>query len=124
MKARLIAVSVICLAAVPIAPALADRAETQVSVDSVTQNADGSGHYEGTVKSERGKCVKRRKVTVIHLSDPPFTIGETTTTEEGFWQLNGPLPPNDNEKIKVVVSKKKKCDKASKTYALGQIVSD
>ena len=65
-------------------------------------NADGSGHYEGEVKA-KGKCMKKRKVTVTHLSNPPFVIGETTTTEEGFWQLNGPIRPPTTDKIKVVV---------------------
>jgi hypothetical protein len=104
--------------------ALAAKADTTVKVTSVTENADGSGHYEGEVKSEKGRCKKGRKIKVIHLSDPPFTIGETTTDEDGFWQLNGPLPPPNNDKIKVEVKPTKKCQGDSHKTTVTEVFDD
>jgi hypothetical protein len=122
MRYRTVTAAVLCCALVVAPAALAGKADTDVSVTNLTQNADGSGHYEGEVKA-KGKCKKNRKITVIHLSDPPFTIGETKTDEDGFWQLNGPLPP-ESDKIKVVVKQTRKCKGASETYKVSSIPDD
>jgi hypothetical protein len=123
MRTRPITLALLCCAALAVPTvALAAKGDTEVKVTSLTTNADGSGHYEGTVKSNKGKCKKKRKVTLIHL--PDFVIGETKTTEEGFWQLNGPIPPTDADKVKVVVKSTKKCKKGKKTHTVGEIYDD
>ena len=92
--------------------------KTQVSIDRVDPVADpAKAEYKGKVKSKKGKCLKGRKITLVHNSSPPFTIGETETDDDGNWTITGYFPqdPSD-DKLTVTVSKKGKCKGNSRDY--------
>lgn len=118
MKTRvtIILVASLCFALVGSEFAVAKKANTTVELEQISEDrATGEGTYEGKVKSPKGKCKKRRKVTLIHNSDPPFTIGETITDENGNWTITGPLPPV-GDKITVKVKSTTKCKGAEESY--------
>jgi hypothetical protein len=103
--------------------ALAGKANTRIKDVEVLPNADFSeASYSGRITSPDKDCLKGRKVKIIHLSDPPFTIGETTTDEDGNWELDGPLPPGPSEKIKIKVSGSKHCNGTKLVDEVGQFV--
>ena len=106
------------LAAALIAPAAgAAKARTEVELTDIEELRPGDARYSGKVKSPKGRCKRNRKVTVIHNSNPPFEIGETTTDDNGRWSLSGPLPPS-GDKITVKVKKNRKCKGASEVYEI------
>lgn len=112
MRTRTLAVAVIALLAVLLVAgqAQAGKAETELTgVEVETSTGSANATYSGKVKSKR-KCRKGRKVTLIHDSDPPFVIGETTTDKNGKWEITGPYPPNPNDdRIIVKVSGNEAC---------------
>ena len=92
--------------------ALAKPTGSQLDVTKAEPTGPDTARYEGTVSSKKGKCETGRRIVVIHDSDPPFTIGETETDENGKWKLDGPYPPNANDDrivVKLKKDKKKKC---------------
>jgi hypothetical protein len=94
------------------------KASTQVFIDRVDPVADpAKAKYSGRVKSNKNKCLKGRKITLIHDSDPPFTIGEAETDAKGKWEITGNFPgdPSD-DKLIVKVSKKGKCKGNDRSY--------
>ena len=99
------------------------RVSTHVSIDKVEPVENSSqAKYSGHVKSRKGKCLKGRKITLIHDSDPPFTIGETTTDEDGNWSITGNVPPSaDDDKLIVKASKKGKCKSDSRNYRFSEL---
>lgn len=118
MRVRGLAVAALAvlLVGVVAATALAGKAETTVIVTKADP-VYGVAEYVGKVSSPKGKCKKHRKVTVIHDSDPPFTIGETETDEHGHWSLEGPYPRSANDdRIVVKVKGNKRCKKDSTSF--------
>jgi len=116
-QAKIIVAAALCLALVGGQTAVAGggKAKTEVELTEVSVDpATGEGTYTGKVKSKK-RCKGGRKVTVIHDSDPPFTIGETRTDEFGKWTIEGPVPPI-GDRVIVKVSKSSKCKGASETY--------
>lgn len=97
-------------------PAAAAKAKTNLEVDPPKVQHDFA-EYSGKVTSKRDRCVKNRRVTVIHDSDPPFTIGETETDANGNWKLTGPYPTSANDdRIIVKVASNRKCKAAKKSF--------
>ncbi len=120
-QAKIIVAAALCLALVgsPIAVAKGDRANTDVELTELSENpVTGEGTYEGKVRSTK-RCKGGRKVTLIHDSDPPFTIGVTRTDEFGKWKIDGPVPPT-GDRVIVKVSKTAKCEGAKATYEIGR----
>ena len=103
----LIALAAIAAIAIP-AVAGAKPASSQLDVTKAKATGPDTATYEGTVSSKKSKCEKGRRMVVIHDSDPPFTIGETETDENGNWKLEGPYPQDANDDRIVVKLKKKK----------------
>lgn len=100
---------VLLVALVVAGPAVAAKAKTRLDVNPPKVEHDFA-EYSGKVKSKRARCEKGRRVTVIHDSDPPFTIGETETDENGNWKLTGPYPTSaSDDTIIVKVASNKKC---------------
>lgn len=100
------------VALVAAGPAVAGKAKTRLEVNQPKVMHDFA-EYSGKVKSKRARCEKGRRVTVIHDSDPPFTIGETETDENGNWKLTGPYPPSANDDTIIVkVASNRKCKSA------------
>jgi hypothetical protein len=101
-----------------------DVAATEIAKTHLVREGEG-GRYSGKIKSEEKRCLKERKVKVIHLSDPPFTIGRTETDADGYWELHGNIPPAGTpQKIKVIVagSHHGDCKAAKETYKLSEIL--
>jgi hypothetical protein len=115
VRARTTAALMLVFALVGATTAEAAKAPTKIKSVTIQEAGPGKGEYGGKVKSPKAKCEARRKVTVIHDSDPPFVIGETVTDDQGNWKLTGPLPPS-GDRIIVKVKKTKKCKGASETY--------
>lgn len=105
------------------APATGAKVPTKIKDTRLVANpGSGTGTYSGKLKSKKDKCIKGRKVTVIHLSDPPFTIGETETNDKGRWELQGNVPPASSpQNIKIEVAPAKGCKGASRTYSVDDI---
>ena len=104
------------VALVAAGPAVAGKARTGLKVDPPKVMHDVA-EYSGKVTSKRDRCLKNRRVTVIHDSDPPFTIGETETDANGKWKLTGPYPTSaDDDTIIVRVASNKKCKGAKKSF--------
>jgi hypothetical protein len=102
-----------------------DAAETEIVKTKLTPEGEG-GRYSGKIKSEKRRCVKDRKIKVVHLSDPPFTIGETETDADGFWDLHGNIPPAGTpQKVKVIVKgdPHRDCEPVKETYKVSEILS-
>jgi hypothetical protein len=122
MRLRITALATACALGLFTAIAIAG---VETSIKGTTVDPDPTfttATYSGKVKSEDPDCRKGRKVKVVHLSTPPFTIGETETDEKGNWELDGPLPPGPGERISVTVKKRKPCNKAKRTYEVGDVV--
>lgn len=101
---------ILALVALAIPAVALGKTASQLDVTKAEPTGPDTARYEGTVSSKKGKCEKGRRVVVIHDSDPPFTIGETETDENGKWKLDGPYPPNANDdRIVVKLKKNKKC---------------
>lgn len=118
--AKIILAVAICLALVggQTVAAKGGKASTTVDLTEVEVNPQTqTGTYTGKVRSTKKKCKDRRKVTVIHDSDPPFVIGSTLTDDRGNWSLDGPVPP-PGDRVIVEVKKNSKCKGTSETYQL------
>lgn len=104
------------VALVAAGPAVAAKARTGLKVNPPKVMRDVA-EYSGKVTSKRDRCVKNRRVTVIHDSDPPFTIGETETDADGKWKLTGPYPASaDDDTIIVKVAPNRKCKGATEVF--------
>jgi hypothetical protein len=122
MRTRLIALAVLCFALVA-PPAFAGKANTSIKDVEVVPNANATAAtYSGRITSPDKDCIKGRKIKIIHLSDPPFVIGETTTDKDGNWELNGPLPPAPTEEIKIKVKGSKHCKSKTLVDEVGNFV--
>jgi hypothetical protein len=89
--------------------AVAGKTATRVTIDGVDYGGGTTATYAGHVKSRKDRCIEGRRITLIHDSDPPFTIGETKTDENGDWEITGNVPPKSNDNLIVKVAKKGKC---------------
>ncbi len=120
-KMVLLALAALAMLAAGTQTTFAGKSATTVKFTSVTDgDSPGTAKYEGKVG---GKCRSGRKVTLIHNSDPPFVIGETTTDDKGNWTIEGPAPP-DSDKITVKVKRNKKCKEAKETRVFGDLIND
>lgn len=91
--------------------ATAGKAETEIGDVTIETNAGPppTATYSGKVIAPHG-CRKGRLVTLVHDSNPPFTIGTARTDKHGNWTIKGPYPsdPND-DRIIVKVKQTPKC---------------
>jgi hypothetical protein len=119
MRSRnLTAATIAMLAAMLLAgPALADKAKTRIGdVEIEVVGPPPEAKYSGAIKTAK-RCRKGRRVKLIHDSDPPFTIGETTTDENGNWSITGAYPlDSGDDRIIVKVSKSKRCKGATGSF--------
>jgi hypothetical protein len=119
----LFAVAALAMLAAGTQIAVAGKARTTVTItDAKPGSAPGTAKYKGKVEGKKG-CEKNRKVTLIHNSDPPFTIGETTTDEDGKWEIKGNAPPA-SDTITVKVKSTKKCKGAKDTAIYEDLLDD
>lgn len=81
------------------------RARSTIEITKATGDTE---HVEvkGTVSSTKSRCKRNRKVKVYHDSEPPYLIGETTTDDNGRWQVSSVALP---DKVYAVVKKNKRC---------------
>ena len=114
MRSRNVWLLALLALAIP-AVALGKPAKSEVDITKVRAIDQDTARYEGKVSSKKGRCEKGRKVVVIHDSDPPFTIGEDETDENGNWKIYGAYPQNPaDDRIVVKLLKKPGC-KGDKT---------
>ena len=119
----LLAIAALAMLAAGTQIAVAGKARTTVTItDAKPGSAPGTAKYKGKVEGKKG-CHKKRKVTLIHNSDPPFTIGETTTDEDGKWEIEGNAPPA-SDTVTVKVKGNKKCKPARDTAVYGDLIDD
>lgn len=116
MRSRNLAIAIVVLLATMLltTPAQAGKAETEIGpVDAEIHTGSSAATYSGKVKSSK-RCRKWRRVTLVHDSDPPFTIGETTTDKNGRWEISGPYPlDSSDDRIIVKVSSTERCKGAT-----------
>jgi len=121
----LFAMAVIGLLTFGAGTAIAGKASTSIKDVEILPNADFSeANYSGRITSPDEDCLEGRKVKIFHLTEgeKPFLIGETTTDEDGNWDLDGPLPPGPTEVIKIKVSGSKHCKGKKLVDEVGQFV--
>src|SRR4051794_40174899 len=103
MRVRTLAVAVTVALGVGLIaaiPATAAKAPSTIKVTDIKEIGPGpaiQAKYTGKVDSPRNKCKKRRKVTLIHLSKPPFKIGTTHTDANGDWSIIGDYPLDEKD---------------------------
>ena len=98
-------------------------ASTSIKSTQLDNVTGGRGDYSGVIGSTKERCLKNRKIRVIHVSDPEFVFGETPTDDDGEWGLNGPVPPAKSPQvIRIEVVKADRCKGKSKTYPVSDLV--
>jgi hypothetical protein len=113
-KALLVAIGAMtaALALSAVAYAAADTDTTfRMEVKSPT-----TVEYSGKVTSDSNRCVKGRRVNIIHRG---VKIAETVTDEDGKWKAIGPRPPKGDD----VTAKVKPKRKRGKTLCKGTSVT-
>jgi hypothetical protein len=124
MRTRLITGAILCFAVATAAPALAANSSvTTIKSTRLHDVANGTGTYSGKVYSEKPRCLKDRKVTVIQPSTIPLvTIGTTNTNKHGKWSLDGSVPPDGtSQRIRVNVYANQVCGPAKHNYDIDDI---
>jgi hypothetical protein len=92
-----------------------ERAPTAIRLKEIVETMSGDGEYSGRVRSPRAHCRRGRTVEILHLLQPPTTLGATSSDEHGKFKLTAPLPA-DGETVVVRTKRTKRCKGARETY--------
>jgi hypothetical protein len=115
MKSKVLLIAICAVTASLAVGAVAYAAADTDTTFKMEAKSPTTVEYSGKVTSDSSRCIKGRRVNVIHRG---VRIASTTTDADGKWKVIGPRPPKGDD----VTAKVKPKRKRGKTICKGTSV--